>query len=546
MAIIRVVGFKGENRALHPLLLDDMVGVTSTNQKTGRGDLRPWNAPSTVATVSAGRKTIYRMGRDTPSDSNYWLSWTTLVHVVRGYNSGDTAERTYYSGSGGPKWTDTTKALGTDAPVAYRELGIPAPAAAPTLSASGGVSATTEQRAYVHTFVTDAGEESAPSAPTTITCKADDTVTISSLSAAPGGSYGITLRRIYRTESTTAGADFFFLREIDSSLTSTTDDGRALGEVIATTTWLTAPGTPQGGTLNLTETPLKFLTGMWNGMMAGITGRSIRFCEPFVPYAWPLQYEIEPPDITPVALAVYGQTLLALTNGKPLIIMGGSPEALDEMPLDFLQACVAPQSAVSLGHGVCWASPDGLAYMGQGGPRLLTLGLMTRDDWQALKPETIIGALYRGQYFGFYQTTVGVYKAFVIDPLDPSGMYFLDFGADAVYVDDLQAAMYVLQGTSIKRWDAGSALTTTFRSKQFRMPKPVQAFACAEVVADSFPVTFKLWANGNLIVTQTVTSNEPFRLPSGYYFDQAQIEVSTMGAIQSVAVAHSMQELTTV
>jgi hypothetical protein len=546
MAVIRVVGFKGENRALQPLLLDDMVGVTSTNQKTGRGDLRPWNAPLTVATVGSGRQTIYRMGRDTPSDTNYWLSWTTVVDVVRGYNSGDTAERTYYSGSGGPKWTDTTKALGTNAPVAYRELGVPAPAAAPSLSASGGVSTTTEQRAYVSTFVTDAGEESAPSSPTTITCKADDTVMISSLSAAPSGSYGITLRRIYRTESTTAGAEFFFLREIASSLTSTTDDGQDLGEVIPTTTWLTAPGTPQGGTFNLTEPALTSLTGMWNGMMAGITGRSIRFCEPFVPYAWPIEYEIEPPDITPVALAVYGQTLVALTNGKPIIIMGGSPEALDEMPLDFLQACIAPRSVVSLGHGVCWASPEGLAYVGQGPPRLLTLGLMTRDDWQAIKPETIIGALYRGQYFGFYQEVSGTYKAFVIDPLDPSGIYFLDFGVDAVYVDDLQGVMYALQGTSIYKWDAGSALTTTFRSKLFRMPKPMQALACAEVVADGSAITFKMWADGNLVTTQSIPSNEPFRLPAGYYFNFVQFEVSTQGSIQSVAIAHSIAELMSV
>ena len=40
MAIIRQGNFLGEGRALHALLLPEGVGVTSLNQKPGRGDLR--------------------------------------------------------------------------------------------------------------------------------------------------------------------------------------------------------------------------------------------------------------------------------------------------------------------------------------------------------------------------------------------------------------------------------------------------------------------------------------------------------------------------
>ncbi|OYW20764.1 MAG: hypothetical protein B7Z52_01910, partial [Burkholderiales bacterium 12-64-5] len=64
MAVLTFSGFAGENRALHPLLLPENTGTVSLNQKPGRGDLRPWNAPMSVATVPAGRKSIYRMGRD--------------------------------------------------------------------------------------------------------------------------------------------------------------------------------------------------------------------------------------------------------------------------------------------------------------------------------------------------------------------------------------------------------------------------------------------------------------------------------------------------
>jgi len=531
MSIIRFSPSGGANQALQPMLLPDAVGVLSLNQKPGRGDLRPWKAPLNKATVPAGRKTIFRMGRDVVSDVNYWLSWPTVVHVVVGGNADDTSERTYYTGDGMPKWTDTTKALASAPyPTASRLLGVPAPTSTLVLSATGGVSTTTEDRFYTETFVSDIGEESAPNpAPVKITCKTDDVVTISGLAAVPAGNYGVTLRRIYRTQAGTSGdASFFFLREIASTLTTTTDDNRDLGEVMATTTWLI----PDAG--------MTWLTGLWNGMMAGISGRAVRFCEAYTYYAWPMAYEVLPTNAKPVALATFGQTLVMLTDGNPSIITGGSPESMDEQPVEFYQSCIAPLSAVGMGHGVAWASPDGLAYIGSGGPRLLTTGIMTREDWQALVPSSIQGCMYEGRYFGFYND--GAAKCFILDPANQQGMYFLDFGVDAVHVDALQDALFVLDGVNIKKWDAGSAMTTTFKSKVFHQTKPVPGFACAEVVG-SYPATFKLYADGVLKHTLTVTSAQPFRLPGGYHAQDYQIEVSTTGAIQGVAVAHSMREL---
>lgn len=527
MAVIRLAGFNGANKALHPKLLPESVGVNSLNQRPDRGDLRPLRAPTTVATVPAGRNTIYRLGKDIPSDTLTWLSWTGVVHAVRGFVAEDTSERTYFTGDGQPKWTDNIKLL-----TSPRLLGVPAPAGAPTLVASGGVSTTTETRFYVYTYVTDAGEESAPSPVSAqLDCKPDATVTISGLSAAPAGNYGITLIRVYRTQSSGSGTEFFFLREIASNLTSTTDDNRALGEVLATTTWVIPPAS------------LSFLTGMWNGMMAGISGRSVRYCEAYLPYAWPVAYDTVSPDGTPVALATFGQNLLVLTTNRPRIVTGGSPDSLDDQPLDFKQACIAPKSAVSMGYGVVYAAPDGLAFVGQGGARIITEGILSRDDWQALVPTTVVGAQYEGSYIGWYNDGGGV-KGFHIDPKNPQGIFFMDFGYGTSHLDEIQDALYVLSGTSVQKWDTGTNLTTTFKSKEFRQTKPVRAFACAEVVADSYAaVTFKLYADGVLKHTQTVTSRAAFRLPAGYYANDYQIEVTATSPVQAVAMAHSMAEL---
>lgn len=536
MAVITLAGFAGENRAIHPKLLPDAVGVVSRNQKPGRGDLRSWKQPTSVASVPGGRQTIYRMGRDVNSDSQYWLSWPGIVHAVRGFDADDTTERTYYTGDGAPKVTDNTMAL-TSAPypTANRPLGIPAPASAPLISVdTGDYTGDTETYFYVYTYVNDWGWESAPSPASLQNDRPSDaTATITGFATAPSGNYQINRIRIYRTQTGSSGtAEFFFLREIAYGTSSTTDDNRTLGEVLPTTAWTPPPD------------DLGFLTTLWNGMLAGISGNAVRFCEQYTPYAWPMAYDVVPPDSKPVGLGVFGQSLLVLTTGRPLLVSGTSPQGMDQQPIEIPQACVASRSIVSMGTGVAWASEDGLCWYGAGGPRILTAGVMTREDWQALNPSSIIGAMYEGLYFGSYLDG-STRRGFMIDPQSPQGIFFLDVGYVALHFDELKDQLYVLDGTSIQKWDTGEPFMYLFRSKVFKVPKPTN-FAISEVVADSYPITFRLYADGALKHTKTVASRNPFRLPSGFLAMDWQIEIEGTDAVQSAAIATSVAELSKV
>jgi hypothetical protein len=561
MSLIRLRGFAGEARASHPTLLPEQVGTISRNQKPGRGDLRPWKQPLTVATVPSGRQTIYRLGRDVASHAQYWLSWTGVVHAVRGYDTSDTTERTYFTGDGVPKVTDNTALDGTDPqdnPGAnWRPLGVPAPTSAPSITTSAGGTSTENQTVfYVYTYVTSWGWESAPSPVSAEnTRKLDAQATIGSFASVPAGNYNVTLIRIYRTETGSSGStEFLFLREIAIGTASTTDDNRALGEVLPTATW----AMPPAGMTNLTS--------LWNGMLAGISGRAVKFCEPYTPYAWPTRYDIVPPDSTPVALGVFGQSLLVLTTNRPVLAQGSTPEAMDQAPLEIPQGCVAPRSVVSMGTGVAWASNDGLCWYGAGGARILTAGLMTREDWQALVPSSIIGCMYEGLYFGSYDDGGGR-KGFMLNPADRgAGIYFLDAGYTAMHFDELQDQMYVLDGGNVRRWDAGaSAFTARFRSKQYRDTRPVN-FGALEVQADTYPVTVRIDALNLPAATVTklvarkpsvfsapttttfrYTVNVPdansMPLASGFAAADWQIEVETSGAVQSVSIASSVEEL---
>ena len=532
MAMITLAGFAGENRAIHPKLLPDAVGVTSRNQKPGRGDLRPWKQPTTVATVPAGRQTIYRMGRDVDSDTQYWLSWTSVVHAVRGFDADDTTERTYFTGNGAPKVTDNTMALSSAPyPTSSRPLGLPAPGSAPIVQTNAGTwNGEQESYFYVYTYVNDWGWESAPSPVSLQNDRPSDaTATVSGFTAQPAGNYQINRIRVYRTQTGTGGAaEFFFLREIAYGTANTVDDNRDLGEVMATSTWIMPPA------------DLSFLTTLWNGMLAGISGNAVRFCEPYTPYAWPIAYDVVPPDSKPVGLGVFGQSLLVLTTGRPLLLSGTSTD-MDQQPLEIPQACIAPKSIVSMGSGVAWAAEDGLCWYGAGGARILTAGLMAREDWQALNPSSIIGRFYEGLYFGSYLDGA-TRRGFMIDPGNPQGMFFLDAGYVAMHFDELKDQLYVLSGTSVQKWDAGEPFTYRFRSKVFKGPKPSN-FACCEVVADTYPVTVRFYGDGVLKHTKAVAGRDPFRLPSGFRATDWQIEVEGTNPVQSVTMAHSVADL---
>lgn len=544
MAVIRYAGFSGENRAINPVLLPETVGVASRNQKPGRGDLRPWKSPLTVAASTAGRQTIYRMGRDIDNDAQYWLSWTTAVNVVRGFDANDTTEQTFYTGDGIPKFTDNILGLATAPyPTASRPMGIPAPAGAPTVSGtnSGATSPVIEYYYYVYTYVSTAGWESAPSPVSALVTRDNlGSTSISGFSSVPSGNYDINRIRIYRTQGSSTGTDFYFLGEISISTTTATDSNQTLGEILTTNFWFPAPGIPTGGLTSITEPTLSNLTAMWNGMMSGISGNSVRICEPYTPYAWPPTYEIIPPDSKPVGLGVFGQTMLVLTTGRPLLLQGSTPDGMDQRPLEINQACVAARSVVSMGTGVAWASEDGLCWFGQDGARVITNGIMLREDWQALVPSSIIGKMYEGMYLGSYDDGSGR-KGFIIDP-SGGGIYFLDVGYSAMYFDSLKDQLYVLNGSNIGKWDAGTALTYRSRSKPFRQGSPIN-FAAAVVVANAYPVTFRLYADGVLKHTQTVADRNPFRLPSGFRAFEYQIELEGTNPVQDAAIATSVEEL---
>jgi hypothetical protein len=425
----------------------------------------------------------------------------------------------------------STTTTGSSVSIRLRGGDYPSAAQFASVNAAGttDVPEVPETRVYTWTWVNkEAGFEfeSAPApASASVDVRLGQTVAISGRGATPTG-YVVTHWRLYRA---VAGI-YLFVGELPVSQNSLTDavQAESLGEELPSLTWLTPPDTLRG------------LINMPNGIMAGFTGRDVYFCDPYHPHAWPVEYN-QTVDFPVVGLGRMDTTLAVLTTGTPYFIQGSHPDSMVVVKSDLEQACASKRSIVSIGGAVLYASPDGLVLLSSGGSKVVTEQLFTRAQWQStFRPSSISAYHHDMKYVAFYDngTTTG---GFIFD-LTTGQLILHTLYATAGY-NDLQAdKLYTaFSDRSVKIWLDGAAMSYTWKSKKFTMPQ-VMGFSCAQVEAEAYPVTAKVYVDGTLVHTQTVASRVPFRLPVTPGRDwEFQIEGST--EVFAVLMAQSMEEL---
>jgi hypothetical protein len=426
----------------------------------------------------------------------------------------------------------STNATGTSATLRIRTGNYPSEATFSLLSDTGYTDedSTFETRVYTYTWVNKESGfefESAPApASNSVEVRDGQTVTISGMQTSPGNDYIATHKRVYRSVSGT----FLFVGEVLASNPNFTDDVAAdsLGEELPSLTWVEPPQDLRG------------LINLPNGMMAGFVGRDVYFCDPYHPHAWPLQY-VQTVDYPIVGLGRMDTTLAVLTTGNPYFIQGTHPLNMAVVKGDIEQACVSKRSIVSLMGGVMYAAPDGLMLLSPQGSRIVTDQLFDFKQWQAFfNPESIHAYQHDNQYIAFYDTG-SVQGGFVFDARSKQFITH-DIYATAAFHDIQLDKLFVVEADNeLRPWGYGPSKTYTWRSKKFTMPQ-IMGFSCAQLEAEAYNMTVKFYADGSLIHTQTVTSRDPFRLPSKVGRDW-EIQIEGSNEVFSIAVANSMSEL---
>lgn len=595
MAGLRISSFSGMAPRVGKFLLKENEAQIARNTSLSSGELRALKRPGRLtprAPVPPNTKSIYR--HITPSNDVLWLHWTKDVDVVQGpiYASGE--HPIYLTGDGTPKKTNSVLALAGQ----YREMGVPNPTSAPSVSSSGG-SGTAESRVYVYTFLSQFGsieEESGPSPVSGITTVLPGaTVTVSGLpSSAPTGAYNITKIRLYRQVTGTSSNPFLKVADINIGTTSFVDNVTAtgLGQVMPSGAYEPPPADLQG------------LVSMANGILAGFRGNEIYFSEPFLPHAWPSIYSLTV-EYPIVGLAAFGESLMVATTGTPFVITGSNPASMSQAKVALYEPCVSKLSIVADRDGAQYVSPNGVIRVAQGFAGNVTRSLFTRDEWQKYRPETMIGGILDGSYYLFYRDIfVEQAQACLILNANETSAAVVEASlySSAIHIEPTTASMYVVEDGEIKLWEGDTVnfLPYEWRSKVFVLPRPVnfgagqieaeygdiaigEALAQAveqlktenEVLFNSTPnllgvlntrllnttsvngsllndlpvavegryVLLRVFCNDRLVASVTISNRSAFRLPSGFKGDRWEFELIGNIPLRALKVSETSKEL---
>lgn len=450
--VIKLTAFSGEQPRIIPRLMADSAAQSAINTRLDDGALTPMRKPAFIAAAGASTwKTIYR-------HLGSWLGWDNVVNAAPGPVADD---RLYYTGNGKPK----VLIAGTT-----YDLAVAPPAAALTATLGGSGAGDVITRLYAYTWVTSFGEESEPNpVSNSVDWKPGNTVVLSGFVAAPAGR-GITLQRIYRSQTGQSGTYFYLIGERAATASNYTDTiaVSAFQEPLPSASY----NPPPDGLSGLISLP--------NGMMAAFVGRQLYFCEPYRPHAWPEKYVLTT-DADIVGLGALGTTLIVMTDGQPQIVVGSSPDTMQMQKIEQNFPCINPRGIVDLGYAIAYPSNEGMALArSDGSVSIATANIFNRDDWLALSPSSMIGGQISGRCALFYEATAvdGTALAGAL-LLDLSGQSFLirtDTHAAAVFFEISSGGLFFLDKgtTNIKRLDAPNAarLAQYWKSKQFVLPAP--------------------------------------------------------------------------
>lgn len=544
---IQLTTFKGMAPAIDAPALADNAAQSATNVDFSGGTLRPLLMPELVGTTQLDRSgTTSSMYRYLAGGSEYWLKWVGEdVSLCLSPLPTDPHERVFWTSSAGKPQYSYKEAIitgGGSYPNNSYDLGMPAPAGTISVAAAGTPTSDdpvlAETRSYVVTYVEAidgvATFEGPPSSPSpVVTVLLGQSVNLSNLPGPPVGSNLVAYKNIYRTNTGTAGTEYQFVATISAAATtySDTKDSADLGEVLPSATWTAPPADLRG------------LISLPSGALAGFYGNTVAFSVPYVPSAWPAEYEIAV-EFPIVAIAAFGNGLVVLTKGNPYAINGTTPGSMGSEKLEMGTACMSAKGVMDFGDTIVYPSTRGLVSVGVQGVGNLTEGLVNQRIWASLQPETAVAARFDNFYIAWTNNTQIIFDIKTGD----YSLHNIGWTPSCAWTDPVDGSLYLARAMSgndaLYRWGKGTAGELGWKSKRFRLTAPVSMVA-ARIVADSYSgtVTAKFYADGVLKHTQTVTSNRPFRLPSGFLAKEWEIEVTAATTIFDVAMATSITEL---
>ena len=280
--------------------------------------------------------------------------------------------------------------------------------------------------------------------------------------------------------------------------------------------------------------------------LAGLSGGRMLFSQPAAYHAWPTDYTIafHSPALALVCSDRFGY---ALTCGHPEVIdlqhdcAGGKCHQTQRIEEQF--PVISPRSAVGHDGSALYASTDGLVMLTGAKARLITSNLFTREQWLAIHPNTMVGAVHDGFYFG--ATDNYAFRMRIPDDAyeaNPRNLLTqLSIRATAFYRSTTDR-LYFADPDGVWEWNAGKG------RKPFRWRGPLETtdrrrpMAAGEVLSDGNAVV-RVWRQGRMVFERGVVGDTAIRLPTWVSGGDVQIEVQGTGEVSRLKLAGSKGQL---
>ena len=599
MATIQLKNFGGEIPKLSDRLLPDNMAARAENTKLYSGELRAWRNAKQVQQITGAITTTYRV----PYGGNdYWLNWGDIVDVIRTPLVNDQYDRRYWTGESG-KGPQVNSAQRISTGSTSYNLGVPVNTAAITVTPATTGTPTDEVRYYVITYVTAWGEEGVPCDPVSATGDATGNWTIGNLPTTTIPANNVDKIRIYRTVTGYSSADFFFVGEKTIDATSTFVDSlsnadAALNNLLESSSY----DPPPSGLLGLISHPNGFLVGFvgrdiymsepyrphawpasyitsvaYNIVGFGIVGTTIIVLTESASYALSgvhpstmvlSQSKIVEPCISKRSIVSF-QNGVVYASENGLVFTNGITVDNITLPVMTIEEWDSTYKSTSL----MGAKYDD-RYIGIKGSEGFIYDFKSQKEaFVQLSSGVTIEGIYSDETTGkvYLNYSQGVYQ---FDPSDTQITPYtwkskefvapkpLNFGA-------AQLRYYIpepLGGT-----DPGLIAAVTAQNVALGQPKATLGvntigkpydktiayaprrgvlganglYPIARLSSEVATVLIRFYADNRLVYEHTTLQTGPFNLPSGYKADIWQFEIVSNVNIQSLDIAESRQELST-
>lgn len=527
-------------------LLRETQSALALDCRFDHGTLDAWREPRAYRDVTAGTRTSVQFGC-------CWLDFDTCVDWAVGPVN---CQRIYATGVEDYPYPVALEIDPSTCETVVHRLGLPCPQTAPSTLVTdtpNPADKDLEGRSYAYQYENALGERSSLSRATDPQLIRDGTVTVISGWDVPDSTWGVISVLIYRSVSAT-GSSMSAPSADNTADTAWMLVGRVAVGAVSFTDRLYNDELQDALEEDIVTPPPEDLRGIVAissmNALAGYVGNKIYFSENGSYHNWRHILEL---DDNVCGIIESNKVIYAGTDGAPYAIMGEADcktaqcRAVLRLPIKWPMVACGSRHMAALPQGAVYPTHDGLvALSGNGMPTLLTNPLYAPEDWQKLRPHTVLPQVHGGSLFVFAEG-----GAFVL-ALDNGAEQGWDLNSHSELSDTgvidvfttRSGDLFLLKNNGVLyQWGRGvNRRPYLWRSRRWALPKPV-GMAAGRLVFRGAALNALITADGQPVHNELMLDSQPFALPSWSYGTDWQVTLRGTATVDTLALATSFEEL---